>query len=91
MKERRRHPRKSVNVRGLVSFEDGRQPLTCRVSDISLGGALVKVLAPDRLPECVSLLYDDPDQVLRVVSAWCYVARRGRQEIALRFLHWERT
>ena len=87
MKERRRHPRKIVNVSGLISFDDGRQTLPCRAYDLSVGGALIKMPIPGRLPDCLSLLFDDPDQPLRVVSAWCHVARRGQLELALRFLH----
>jgi hypothetical protein len=91
MRERRKNARRSVNVRGLISFDDGRTVEACRLVNLSAGGALVKVRAPEKLPSEVSLYFDDPDGRLSVESAWCLLVRRGTDEAALRFLYAEST
>lgn len=88
MLERRAHPRRSVNKRGLLSFEDNRNFRSCRLVNISEGGVLVKISDAEEIPNIVSLYYDMLDeQRLEVVVAWCMVVRRGAEEAALRFLH----
>jgi hypothetical protein len=91
MRERRRNPRRGVNVRGLISFDDGRTVEACRLVNLSAGGALVKVRSPEKLPSEVSLYFDDPEGKLSVVSAWCLLVRHGAAEAALRFIYMEST
>jgi hypothetical protein len=88
MRERRAHPRHAVNHRGLIAFEDGSEPVPCRLVNLSAGGALVQVKAGKTLPQLVSLFYDRLDQQLpEVAAAWCMVVRREANLAALRFLH----
>lgn len=88
MRERRAHERHAVSHRGLIAFEDGSEPVACRLVNLSEGGALVQVKAPQVLPQLVSLFYDRLDEHLpEVASAWCMVVRREANVAALRFLH----
>lgn len=88
MHERRAHPRHPVNHRGLIAFEDGAEPVACRLVNLSEGGALVQVKEPKGLPKLVSLFYDRLDEQLpEVAAAWCMVVRREANHAALRFLH----
>ena len=43
MHERRAFPRREVNHRGILSFDEGRSAVTCRLVNMSEGGALVRV------------------------------------------------
>lgn len=88
MRERRAHQRHPVSHRGLIAFEDGSEPVPCRLVNLSEGGALVKVKAGQTLPQLVSLFYDRLDEHLpEVAAAWCMVVRREANQAALRFLH----
>jgi hypothetical protein len=88
MHERRAHERRNVNHRGILSFDDGRSAVTCRLVNISEGGALVQVDTPQMLPQQVSLIYDRLDeQMPEVISAFCTVVRREARAAALKFLH----
>ena len=87
MRERRRHPRKDVNIRGLLSFDGGLKFDTCKVVNLSFGGALIRTDETARLPDTMSLFFDSPDRPLEVDVADCYVVRRGAGEAALKFLH----
>ena len=85
--ERRAHPRHAVSHRGLIAFDDGSEPVACRLVNLSDGGALVQLRAPEALPQQVSLFYDRLDERLpEVASAWCVVVRRESGHAALRFL-----
>jgi len=88
MRERRAHQRRDVSHRGILSFDDGRTTVACQLVNLSEGGALVRVSAPQGLPALVSLIYDRLDERLpEVVKAWCMVVRREPQGAALKFLH----
>jgi hypothetical protein len=88
MRERRAHPRRDVAHRGVLSFDDGKQAIVCQLVNLSEGGALVKVAAPNGLPQLVSLIYDKLDEQLpEVVAAFCMVVRRESKFAALKFLH----
>lgn len=88
MRERRAHERRPVSHRGLIAFEDGSEPVACRLVNLSEGGALVQVKESAALPQLVSLFYDKLDEHLpEVTAAWCMVVRRERNQAALRFLH----
>lgn len=72
----------------MVAFEDGGEPVACRVVNLSEGGALIRVSESKTLPQLVSLFYDRLDEHLpEVASAWCMVVRREANTAALRFLH----
>jgi hypothetical protein len=87
MLERRAHARREVSHRGLLSFDDGQSTLACQLVNLSEGGALVKVAAPQQLPELVSLFYDRLDERLpEVATASCVVVRRESGVVALKFL-----
>ena len=87
-RERRAHPRRAVNHRGLIAFEDGSEQVACRLVNLSEGGALVQVNESQKLPQVVSLFYDRLDQQMpEVAAAWCMVVRREPNRAALRFLH----
>ena len=87
MRERRAHPRRDVSHRGILSYNDGRAAVTCRVVNLSDGGALVQVDASNGLPQLVSLFYDRLDEQLpEVISAMCMVVRRESKFAALKFL-----
>lgn len=88
MRERRAHERRDVNHRGILSFDEGKSAVTCRLVNMSEGGALVRVDAPQGLPQLVSLFYDKLDEQLpEVVTAFCMVVRREPKFAALKFLH----
>ena len=88
MRERRAHPRRDVSHRGILSFNDGKSAVACRLVNVSEGGALVQVDTPQMLPQLVSLIYDRLDEQLpEVVAATCMVIRREPRGAALRFLH----
>jgi hypothetical protein len=88
MRERRAHERRAVSHRGILSFDHGPSTLTCQLVNLSDGGALVKVAAPQKLPQLVSLFYDRLDEQLpEVAAAWCMVVRRESSVAALKFLH----
>lgn len=88
MRERRTHERRDVNHRGILSFDEGKSAVTCRLVNMSEGGALVRVDAPQGLPQLVSLFYDKLDEQLpEVVTAFCMVIRREPKFAALKFLH----
>ena len=88
MRERRVYQRRDVNHRGILSFDDGKAAVTCRLVNLSDGGVLVKVDAPQRLPQLVSLFYDKLDeQIPEVFTAFCRVVRREPKAAALKFLH----
>ena len=88
MHERRAFPRREGNHRGILSCDAGRSAVTCRLVNMSEGGALVRVDAPQGLPELVSLFYDKLDEhIPEVVTAACMVVRREPRAAALKFLH----
>ena len=88
MRERRVHERREVSHRGMLSFDDGKSTVACQLVNLSEGGALIRVAAPQTLPQLVSLFYDRLDQQLpEVASAWCMVLRREPKVAALKFLH----
>jgi hypothetical protein len=88
MRERRAHPRQNVTHRGMLSFDDGKSTVACQVVNLSEGGALIRVAAPQGLPQLVSLIYDKLDEQLpEVTSAFCLVVRREPRVAALKFLH----
>ena len=88
MRERRAHERRDVSHRGIVSFDDGKSTVQCQLVNLSDGGALIRVAAPHRLPQTVSLIYDTLDeQVPEVKAAFCMVLRREPRLAALKFLH----
>jgi hypothetical protein len=88
MRERRAHERRDVNHRGILSFDDGHSTVACQLVNLSEGGALIRVAAPQGLPQLVSLIYDKLDeQVPEVATAWCMVVRREPKVAALKFLH----
>ncbi len=88
MRERRAHPRRDVNHRGILSFDDARSAVTCRLLNVSESGALVRVEESQGLPQLVSLFYDKLDEQLpEVVTAFCMVVRREPRSAALKFLH----
>lgn len=87
MQERRAHQRRNVNHRGILSFDDGKSAVTCRLVNMSEGGALVRVDTPQMLPQLVSLIYDRLDEQLpEVVASLCVVVRREPRSAALKFL-----
>lgn len=87
MQERRAHQRRNVNHRGILSFDDGKSAVTCRLVNVSEGGALVRVDTPQMLPQLVSLIYDRLDEQLpEVVASLCVVVRREPRSAALKFL-----
>jgi hypothetical protein len=87
MRERRTHQRRDVSHRGMLSFDDGRSTVPCRLVNLSDGGALIRVDAPQTLPQLVSLIYDKLDEQLpEVASALCMVVRREPTVAALKFL-----
>lgn len=87
MQERRAHQRRNVNHRGILSFDDGNSAVTCRLVNVSEGGALVRVDTPQMLPQLVSLIYDRLDEQLpEVVASLCMVVRREPRSAALKFL-----
>ena len=87
MLERRAYPRRDVNHRGILSFDDGRSAVTCQLVNISEGGVLVRVDTPQLLPHLVSLIYDKLDERLpEVVANMCTVVRRESKMAALKFL-----
>ncbi len=88
MRERRAHERRNVNHRGILSFNDGRSAVACRLVNLSEGGVLVRVDTPQMLPPQVSLIYDRLDeQMPEVISASCMVVRLEARAAALKFLH----
>ena len=88
MRERRSHERRNVNHRGILSFNDGRSAVACRLVNLSEGGVLVRVDTPQMLPPQVSLIYDRLDeQMPEVISASCMVVRLEARAAALKFLH----
>lgn len=87
MRERRAHPRRDVQHRGILSYDAGRSAIACQLVNVSEGGALVRVDTPQLLPQEVSLIYDRLDEhVPEVVSAFCMVVRREPRLAALQFL-----
>ena len=88
MRERRAHERRNVNHRGILSFNDGKSAVACRLVNLSEGGVLVRVDTPQMLPQQVSLIYDRLDeQMPEVISASCTVVRLEARAAALKFLH----
>ena len=88
MRERRAHERRNVNHRGILSFNDGKSAVACRLVNLSEGGVLVRVDTPQMLPPQVSLIYDRLDeQMPEVISASCMVVRLEARAAALKFLH----
>jgi hypothetical protein len=88
MRERRAHERRNVNHRGILSFNDGKSAVACRLVNLSEGGVLVRVDTPQMLPQHVSLIYDRLDeQMPEVISASCTVVRLEARAAALKFLH----
>ncbi len=88
MRERRAHERREVSHRGMLSFDNGQSTIACRLVNLSDGGALIRVNAPQGLPQLVSLFYDRLDEQLpEVAAAWCMVLRREPTLAALKFLH----
>ena len=88
MRERRANERRNVNHRGILSFNDGRSAVACRLVNLSEGGVLVRVDTPQMLPPQVSLIYDRLDeQMPEVISASCTVVRLEARAAALKFLH----
>lgn len=72
----------------MLSYDDGLSTVVCRLLNISDGGALIRVAAPENLPDLISLFYDRLDERLpEVASAFCMVVRRDQKSAALRFLH----
>lgn len=87
MRERRAHQRRNVTHRGMLSFDHGLSNIACQLVNLSEGGALVRVVEPQGLPQYVSLYYDRLDQQLPEVAALsCVVVRREPGVAALRFL-----
>ena len=68
MRERRAHERRNVNHRGILSFNDGRSAVACRLVNLSEGGVLVRVDTPQMLPPQVSLIYDRLDEPTRIMT-----------------------
>ena len=64
--DRRRFPRKDVNVKGLLSSLDGLSCHVCQLVNLSFGGALLRVLDPAAIPDCANLYFDSPEQELAV-------------------------
>ena len=88
MRERRAHERRNVNHRGILSFNDGKSAVACRLVNLSEGGVLVRVDTPQMLPQQVSLIYDRLDeQMPEVISASCTLVRLEARAAALKFLH----
>ena len=88
MRERRTHERREVSHRGMLSFDNGQSTIACQLVNLSEGGALIRLAAPQGLLQLVSLFYDRLDQQLpEVAAAWCMVVRREPRVAALKFLH----
>jgi PilZ domain len=85
--ERRAHVRQRVDRRGLVSFNNGRSTLPCRLVDYSAGGALLAADFSAELPDAVTLYFDAiASPGLGAVAARCEVVRRSPTNFAVRFL-----
>jgi hypothetical protein len=85
MIERRRYPRINTNSVALIAFGNARQFESCRMVNLSLGGALVRTSRADHLPQYLSLYFDVPASRLEVQVAECSVVRRNKDEVAVEF------
>jgi hypothetical protein len=85
MDERRRHPRVDTQTIGLLRFADGRQFVSCRVVNVSDGGALLRSSRAVEIPDQFSLYLDVPNRHLEIEVAECAVLRRAGEELAVKF------
>ena len=85
MHERRRHPRMDSNSVGLLRFEDGKRFESCRVVNVSAGGALLRSSSAAGLPDQFCLYVDIPHRHLEIEVADCAVVRRSGENVAVRF------
>ena len=86
MLERRRNPRRDVNIPGLMALGDRRGVGACRLKDLSAIGALIAVNEPGQLPDTLTLFFDDPDNPLKIVVAEARIVRVLERHAALEFL-----
>lgn len=91
MLERRKHPRRDVHITGLIALDRQQRVEACRLMDLSAGGALIAVQQPDTLPDTLTLLFDDPDNPLKVVVAKARIVRREEHHAGLEFIHTDRV
>jgi hypothetical protein len=85
MIERRKFPRVETNKVALLRFEGGTQFESCRVLNLSAGGALLGTSHAQMLPERLSLYLDAPNRRLQVEVAECSVVRRNGEQVAVQF------
>jgi hypothetical protein len=85
MIERRRHPRFETNKVALLRFEDGAKCESCRVINMSAGGALLESSRAHRLPERLSLYMDATGRPLQVEIVEASIVRRSGDQVAVEF------
>lgn len=49
--QNRRHKRRSFEAVARITAQDGSRPMVCAISDISQGGACLRVERPDLVPD----------------------------------------
>jgi hypothetical protein len=86
MIERRKHPRTDTNAVALLRFEGEGQFESCRVLNVSAGGALLQSSRAAHIPQRLSLYMDAPGRRLEVEVAECSVVRRNEHEVAVQFI-----
>jgi hypothetical protein len=84
MIERRKHPRTDTNAVALLRFDGEFE--SCRVLNVSAGGALLQSSRAANIPQRLSLYMDAPGRRLEVEVAECSVVRRTEHEVAVQFI-----
>jgi hypothetical protein len=85
MVERRKHARIQTNGTALAAFDRNLRFESCRIVNLSEGGALIRSSCADTFPDRLSLYFDLPNRLLEVEMANCSVVRRRGNEVAVRF------
>lgn len=79
-RELRRTPRRKVSADGSITFADG-ETLSCRIKDISEGGALIMLSDDKDMPFDFTLEIGNNGTVRRT----CYVVRQDGRRVGVRF------
>lgn len=76
----RTKPRRPVRYKAWLRTEDGAEAKPCIFTDVSEGGARVKMVGAEEVPATVELMMSERSEGRR-----CHVVWRSQNEVGLRF------